>query len=234
MCKYIEFWIHGMLGHAYYALYIQELLYDKSFKLSEVLLEGVRGHHSYFQDSATSLISNQSLSVFGPCNQCSVGICYFRRGHVLSQGGNCVTQQNYWWLSHWVIFIEVVPTGTMSSPLIRIHPTRNVVCPSNISYKCFFLLYVVFNVQDVLYLRTVYFSWELEKQSLYLLLSCFENKIFWCHCRHWVFYRIWKKRRWINQTLSDGKAHRNSTLQQRLEERFSWGHCVCVGGENSH
>lgn len=154
------FWDFGrMLGHAYYALNIQGLLYGKSFKLSEVLLEGLRGHHSYFQDSATLLISNRSLSVFGSCNQCSVGICYFRRGHVLSQGGNCVTQQNYWWLSHSIILIEVVPTGTTSSPLIRIHPTRDVVCLSNISDKCFFLLYVVFNMQDVIFKDYPFLLW---------------------------------------------------------------------------
>lgn len=227
------FWdFGGLLGHAYYALNIQEPLYDKSFKLSEVLLEGLRGHHGYFQDSAKSFISNQSLNVFGSCNQCSVGICYFTRGYVLNQGGNCVTAKllkteslhhSYWGSSN---RNHVIPFN--QDP-----PNKRFVCLSNISYKCFFLLYVVLNMQDVLYLGTIHFSCGLEKQSLYLLFSCFENKIFWCHCRHWVFYRIWKKRSWINQALSDGKAHRNSTLQQRLWERFSWGQCVC-GGENSH
>lgn len=224
------FWdFGGLLGHAYYALNIQEPLYDKSFKLSEVLLEALRGHHSYFQDSATSLISNQSLNVFGSCNQCSMGICYFRQEHVLSQWGNCVTQQNYWWL-HESLHHSYWGSSNRNRviPFSQDPPNKRFVCLSYISYKCFCLLYVVFNMQDVLYLRTIHFSCGLEKQSLYLLLSCFENKDILVPLPSLSFF-FTEFEEALNKSDIIWWESTNSTLQQRLWERFSWGQCVCGG-----
>lgn len=163
----------GMLGHAYYALNIRGLLYDKVLNSVTCFLKG-------WED--TTVISKTQLHRLFPTEasvflvhviKCSVGICYFRRGHVLRQGGNCVTQQNYWWLSHSIILIEVVPTGTMSSPLIRIHPTRDVVCLFNISYKCFFLLYVVFNLQHVIVKDYPFLLWIGKAVTLFVV------ELFW-------------------------------------------------------